>query len=460
MVQDFHFDVRIPAVLIEQMMQGEITCAMLVTMTILYKWSNWSTGTVRAVCASSLHLASHKAYSEKTFQESLKRLEEIGWITRQMTLGSHKWYPVTIHNYKFVDDAGKIHILNPKEIKSYLQSEQVRCGEASGEASDGASNETSGEGSDEASDRHESLLKSKHQSSNESELESEHDQSKKESKQASPSLPSVATAPSGTALASRENQSPSGLGTTANQDQKQNQPQTVDEFWSDDSINYEAKSLLLKLRPKLTDAVVQKQGPLCERILTFFDEYGDNRGFAAEAVLDWNHAHRSGKYASKDDKKLYIRSANQYLAALESPNANLLNDYHTHEFANCDMCKAQGTLHVGETIAEAVRKNQARAEAARQAEIDRTICAYCKQKPFGQMTLFSDTLNRMFPVCDDCYDQAYEAKGTRRALTGSAKISEKGQYLISPTSKAQAIIRPRQGHVVSQHLNLIAGVQH
>jgi hypothetical protein len=161
---NFEFDVRIPDALVQQMMDGEITASMLIAMTILYKWSNWSTGKVRRVCAASLCYASHEAYSERTFSEALRKLEWMRWITRRMVAGSHKWYPVTIHNYKIVDDAGKVHILNPTDIKVYDKFPEGRCDEAS--------DETSYEGSDEASyetsDSHESELKSEHQSSNES----------------------------------------------------------------------------------------------------------------------------------------------------------------------------------------------------------------------------------------------------------------------------------------------------
>ena len=71
----FEYDVRIPAGLIRQMMEGEITAAMLLTMNMLYLWSNWNTGKVRRVCASSLWFASGKVFSERTFSEALRKLE-------------------------------------------------------------------------------------------------------------------------------------------------------------------------------------------------------------------------------------------------------------------------------------------------------------------------------------------------------------------------------------------------
>ena len=120
------FDVRIPQELIDQLRRGEITGSMLTTMTLLCSLANWRTGRVRYVSAGGLKTLSQGAYCEKTFQDAMQRLEKMGWITRHMTPGSHKDYPVTIHNYKwFCDDtcqkhkkdgAGKVHILNPKEL--------------------------------------------------------------------------------------------------------------------------------------------------------------------------------------------------------------------------------------------------------------------------------------------------------------------------------------------------------
>ncbi len=335
MALDFQFDVRIPAVLIEQMMQGEITCAMLVTMTILYKWSNWNTGRVRRVCASSLQLASQKAYSERTFQDSLKRLEEMGWITRYMTRGSHKWYPVTIHNYKVVDDAGKIHILNPHEIRSSMQMEQASCGETSSEASPDTSEETSGEPSDEGSDRHESSLKSELQSSNQSEHKSDDDHSKKESKHESPSLAPLATAP--TAPAEEQEQPLMGLLA---------EPE-----------NPKALELLGAISPNLSPRKMEEYLPVAAAILDALPKHVE-----ATELLRWNRSHRGGKFASKDDKALRIRTAPQFLAALASEDAYLLNGYETHDFGACEICRDRNHRHPMNVFQEKQQKAAEEAE--------------------------------------------------------------------------------------------------
>jgi hypothetical protein len=165
---NFEYDVRIPAAMITQMMEGEITASMLLTMNMLYLWSNWNTGKVRRVCASSLCYASSEAFSANTFSEALRRLEWMGWITRHMKPGSHKWYPVTIHNYKMTetkDGVTRVHIVNPRDIEVYETFPQGRRDDAVNETVDRSGDE----GVDETVDRHYSLPESEHQSSNETE---------------------------------------------------------------------------------------------------------------------------------------------------------------------------------------------------------------------------------------------------------------------------------------------------
>jgi hypothetical protein len=159
MAHNFEHDVRIPQALVDQWMEGEITTAMYSTMTILYRWAKWDTGVVRATSAGGLYFKSNGAYSIRAFQEALRKLEAMGWVTIYHTQGSRNMYPVVINNYKWCDDAGKVHILNPKELKVYGEtetadgtedvsddvSEGVR--ETSGEASGDDVSETSGEAS-------------------------------------------------------------------------------------------------------------------------------------------------------------------------------------------------------------------------------------------------------------------------------------------------------------------------
>jgi hypothetical protein len=50
--------------------------------------------------AWTLRHVTGNAYSVRTFSDALRRLELIGHITREMTFGSHKHYPVVLHNYE------------------------------------------------------------------------------------------------------------------------------------------------------------------------------------------------------------------------------------------------------------------------------------------------------------------------------------------------------------------------
>ena len=97
--EDFYF-VKVPEWLVDAVHAGLITGAMLFTMVILYRWSNWATGIVQTCSAAGLVTWSRHAYSETTFSLSLRRLEKAGYISRKMVKGSHDSYSVTISNYE------------------------------------------------------------------------------------------------------------------------------------------------------------------------------------------------------------------------------------------------------------------------------------------------------------------------------------------------------------------------
>lgn len=139
----YGFDVRLSSVLMDQLHDGAITPSMLLTMTCLYNWANWDTGIVKHVSAGGLETWTHNAFSERTFSESLRKLEWMGWITRHHRRGSHKSYAVTVHNYKVTDDAGKVQVINPRDIVTYESFPSGSRDEASSEGSDDASDETS-----------------------------------------------------------------------------------------------------------------------------------------------------------------------------------------------------------------------------------------------------------------------------------------------------------------------------
>ncbi len=336
-----------------QLHEGHLTPAMLLTMCILYNWANWDTGRVKNVSAGGLHTWTRKAYSERTFSEALRKLELMGWITRHMKQGSHKSYPVTIHNYKVMDDAGNIQVINPMNITIYEEFPSGRRDESSGETS----REHSEGASDDGSDR--TILKTTLQTNlnNQSEDESQNILSKKESKQGSPPFATLTTAPSVAAPASREAQSQNA--STPHQPQQRDLPQTLLEFW-DGETPFELVSLLLRLTPNPTDKVIQDQLPLCQRILEFMPVEKGYESIAAERLLDYNRTHRSHKFATKEDKRLYIRSAGQYLAALESPTASLLNEYSTHDFEHCKICEDNDVLDYRPLIKELIEDERTR----------------------------------------------------------------------------------------------------
>src|ERR1035437_2636195 len=69
------YDVRIPEKYITMLHKGGITTSMLLTLVVLYKWADWITGKVEACSAKGLQTWTHKAFSDRTFSEALRKLE-------------------------------------------------------------------------------------------------------------------------------------------------------------------------------------------------------------------------------------------------------------------------------------------------------------------------------------------------------------------------------------------------
>jgi hypothetical protein len=193
-------------------------------------------------------------------------------------------------------------------------------------------------------------------------------------------------------------------------------------FWTEEVFT-DRGELLFNITPKPSVAAIEKGLPICDLILAHFDDVDeDYRGLAATMVLNFNRAHRSHNYATKDDKKLCIRTAEQFLKALESDNATLLNDYLVHDFENCELCVNAGVVKYRPLIFGIIndkreKEERKRKEAARLAEEARLakLCFKCKKVPFGSMSLpggmdiFTNGVREVLKrVCDQCYDAAFE----------------------------------------------------
>ena len=100
-----------------------------------------------------------------------------------------------------------------------------------------------------------------------------------------------------------------------------------------------AVGLLRTLKPNLSDQRRAELIPICEEIIALVPDHMD-----AFDLLTWNHAHEQGEFS--------IRSPQQYLAALKSQDCNLVNNYDTHPFEDCPVCKKAGIRHT--QIAKAV----------------------------------------------------------------------------------------------------------
>ena len=197
----------------------------------------------------------------------------------------------------------------------------------------------------------------------------------------------------------------------------QNQPQSVQEFWENGGSST-SSFLLNAICPQITDDLVKEQLPLCDDILAFFDEEQSNnvygvpkkyQGVAAEMVLEWNRAHRSGKYATKEDKKLFIYKPKQFLKAL---NGDLLNQYHTHDFENCETCKDRGCVNYHSYVREQVTKHEAferarifKEQAAAEALRKEPLCMHCENPHTFKWQERQGVTEVTWKLCDAHYDE-------------------------------------------------------
>ena len=283
--------------------------------------------------------------------------------------------------------------------------------------------------------------------------------SKKASKPVTLATASLAPA----SLAALENQSQNllGYGNLSSEEQNQEQPQhqlpqSREEMY--DAPMSDASELLHIITPNVTDAMVREQLPLCARILEFFPHADEYAVKAAELVLGFNRAHRSGKYATKDDKKLYIRNAAQYLKALESSTASLLNDYDNHDFKNCETCRESGVFDYKAFVRE-IRKDQEReaeqkkrdaANAIQQAKLKaererkERLCPECQKTDRGEHIMSS--IGGWVKVCNACYDKRYESEQEHIAKMGGWRnnlrkpLEPRPEYAAAKEAEARAAI--------------------
>jgi len=79
---DSPLEVRMPVRYCDMLMDGDITGSMLLTMLMLYRWSDWGNGKVKKVSASGLETATNDAFHRQTYKDALLKWEQMGYITR------------------------------------------------------------------------------------------------------------------------------------------------------------------------------------------------------------------------------------------------------------------------------------------------------------------------------------------------------------------------------------------
>ena len=274
-----------------------------------------------------------------------------------------------------------------------------------------------------------------------------------ESEQVSPSLATLAAAPSARpASPEKKKATPQGLEFASEEKGNPKIKTEIEEnFWTE-QIFEERGELLFNITPRPSAAAIEKGLPICDRILEHFDDVDeDYRALAATMVLKYNRAHRDHKFATKDDRKLCIRTPEQFLKALESDNATLMNDYLNHEHELCELCVGAGAMRYRTLIQDIIKDNrqkeeQQRKEKIRLAEEARLakLCARCQKVPFGSMRM--EGFNELFTngirevakrVCDQCYDDAFESQ-QRSGMHVRHVLTARPGYLEAKRAAAEA----------------------
>lgn len=112
---------------------GEINLTMFLILCVLHKQADWSTGVVKFTCARTI---AHKLGDEialRTIQDGMNNLEKAGWLISGHVPGSKKNYPVTLTNYTALTGVLKGVVLNPCELRAYLDSMDAVRADDSGE---------------------------------------------------------------------------------------------------------------------------------------------------------------------------------------------------------------------------------------------------------------------------------------------------------------------------------------
>ncbi|MGE5114533.1 MAG: hypothetical protein ACM3JB_27040 [Acidobacteriaceae bacterium] len=206
-----------------------------------------------------------------------------------------------------------------------------------------------------------------------------------------------------------------------------------DETFGQMDFDNNSKALLRFFKPVLNETMVKKSLPVCRAIL----EALRGTDFDAWDLIAWNRAHRSHKFASKQDKAMYLRRPEQMLKALTSENGSLLNEYDLHDFDGCDICnenrfrhtrdrKAENARIMVEKKAERLREMEAEAEARRRAEEERR-----KQDRWSRYDFTEPPEGRKNAFA---FNRSFKAEDARPIF--SSKTNSNGRAEVTADSKA------------------------
>jgi len=340
------FYTRIPDWAFDELRSGKINSKMFLVLCWMFKHANWKTGVVKKVSAKRIldemwgDEVEDKRPSLRTIREYLYRFRECGYWKSSHVPGQRQTYTITLNNYFAVildeDGAATEKVLRPLETKDwhdlpktrYSDNDESDCRDASTDASPESSSYTTL-----------GTTPSQHPDEQESEGASE--------QAATPPSPSVAPLedqPHGGSAPEPPSRTPASVWSGAIESGADEDHEALSLYWSLNPVGGNGTQAVtegVKRTRKLID------------LLGGLDVDADN-------LLLWNRTHKP--------EKLRIKSLARFEKAIQGTNGEcaLLNDYLTHSFNTCKVCKQENILSNTE-VRKIKREIEQKAEARRRA---------------------------------------------------------------------------------------------
>lgn len=348
------FYTRIPDWIFDELRSGKINSKMFLVLSWMFKHADWKTGIVRKVSAKRIREemwgdeVEDKRPSLRTIQEYLWRFRECDYWKSSHIPGQRQTYIIALNNYIAVttdkEGARIEELLRPTKTKDWHDLPKTRCADNDGFDCADVSGDASADASGDPS-AHTTLCTTLCTTPSQHPNEQERKQASEQA--ATPPSPSVAPLegqPHGGSAPEPPSRTPASVWSGAIESGADEDHEALSLYWSLNPVGGNGTQAVtegVKRTRKLIDLL-------------------EGLDVDAENLLLWNRTHKP--------EKLRIKSLARFEKAIQGTNGEcaLLNDYLTHSFNTCKVCKQENILSNAE-CRKIKRELKQQAEARRRA---------------------------------------------------------------------------------------------